>query len=112
MMRLLTIIVAFALSGCATIAVTTSTSTPVFNRDGSITFNEDGDYPKEITIEVRAKAGPLGTLESWMLDTDVTRDNDGITFHTGNTGKNLTGLDPEALAALIMGLLQALAAAP
>ena len=102
LIRALAIVFAVALSGCATTAKTTSTSTPVFSRDGTLEFNEDGDYPKKITIEVKAKAGPGGSLESWMLDTDVTRNDDGsITFHTGNFGAGLAGVDPEKLAALI-----------
>lgn len=102
MIRALAIALALVASGCATTASTTSISVPFVNDDGTITFAEDGSYPKKVTVEVKARAGVGGSLESWMLDTDITRNEDGtITFHTGNIGAGLAGVDPEKLAALV-----------
>lgn len=102
MIRALAIVAALVISGCATTASTTSISVPYTDEDGTIQFAEDGSYPKKITVEVKARAGVGGSLESWMLDTDITRNEDGtITFHTGNIGAGLAGVDPEKLAALV-----------
>lgn len=100
---ILAILLAGLLSACVTSAATKSTSTPIMNRDGTITMDAEGNYPREIVIEVEAKAGPTGELEAWMLGTDITRGEDGtLIFHTGSQGSGLKGTDTEAFIAAIM----------
>lgn len=89
------------ISGCTT-AKTKSISRPILNRDGTVVLDQHGNYPKEIIIEVEATAGPTSTLESWMLETDIAKTAEDLTFHTGSKGTRAAGADPQTTLQILM----------
>lgn len=89
-----------ATTGCTT-AETKSISRPVLNRDGTVIFDQYGNYPKEIVIEVKAAAGPTSEIEAWMLETDITKSAEDLTFHTGSTGTGMKGGDAQMMLQLL-----------
>lgn len=94
-------------TSCTT-ARTKSTSRPILNRDGTVMMDQYGNYPKEIIIEVEATAGPTSTIESWMLETDIVKSANDLTFHTGSQGEGASGANPEVTLQLLKIVTQLL----